>query len=436
MTHSAPALPRPALGRPPHPRVPRAERWTLSNGLRVAAVLDRRVPHLALRLIVGAGSTADPSGRPGTASLTGSLLLEGTAEHDALQLHQLLDAQGAALDVHVGHDFAAVHALLLTDTVEAGLRLLAQVATRPVFPERELERLRAETLDAIAARDDEPGNVADDRLAVALFGTAHPYGVPVWGSAEAVRDISRRELAAFHSARYRPEGSVLVAAGDPGGVDLPRMLETLFGDWRGRAPDAPIPPQLAPGERAAFVDRPDAAQAELRVGTRGLARTAPEWTVAAVANYVLGGSPITSRLGVNLREGRGWTYGVRSSLVGGVAAGGWSIETAVEAEVAAGAVSEIRRELLRLREELVPEDELGRAKDALILSLPRAWETPSCVAGRLATQEAFQLPPDYWERWAAEVATVTPAEVRRLMQEHFGPGEVIEVVVGPRVNSG
>ena len=426
-------LPFPALGAPPVPRVPRPERWALPGGLRVVAVPRAGIPQVALRVVLPAGSAADPAEYPGTAALAGALLTEGTDRSDAETLNARIDALGAALHVHTGHDFTEVEMTLLAGTLEEGIPLLAEVLTRPAFPEDETERVRAEALDALVAREDEPANVADDLSLREIYGGAHPYGRPSFGTAEGVRCVAREALRAYHAARYRPAGSVVVAAGEFDAAELRALLERAFGEWTGRADPVAYPPAPARPPRAGEtvgVAWPDAAQAEIRMGGVGLVRASPDWVAATLANHVLGGSAILSRLGANLREEKGWTYGVRSGFAAGLAPGGWSADTAVDAAVAEDAVREMREEMRRMTEEPVPAEELRRAKDGLILSLPRAFETPARVASRFATLEAYDLPRDYWEGTPERIEAVTPEEVLRISREHFDPARVVTVVVG------
>jgi zinc protease len=434
MRGKAPAvLPAPTLGPPPAPRVPRPIRWTMANGVRVVAAPRFGVPQVVLRLVLPAGSASDPAEFPGAASLVGHLLTEGTAALTADELNARLDLLGAALHAQVGHDHATVEAVLLSETLAEGVALMAEVVTRPSFPAREVERVRAESLDALVARRDEPANVADDRTLLEVFGSAHPYGRPSFGTEEGIRTVPREALAAFHAARYRPGGAFLVASGEIEVDELRATLDAAFAEWEGAAPAAVYPPLdglPANAGRTASAEWPDASQSEIRIAGRGMPRRSDDWVPAAVANFILGGSTITGRLGANLREDKGWTYGARSGFSAGLAPGGWVAETAVDVEVTADAVAEMLREMRRLAEEPVDDHELRRAKDALVLSLPRAFETPGAIAGRLATLEAFGLDPDWWDRYPALVEAVTPADVQRIAREHFHPDRVVRVVVG------
>ncbi|MDB4948468.1 MAG: peptidase domain protein [Gemmatimonadetes bacterium] len=426
-------LPAPRLGPPPPPRVPVPLRWTLPNGLRVVAAPMHRVPQVVVRLAIRAGSVFDPPEHPGAASFVGSLMTEGTASFSAEALNARLDLLGAALHASVGHDFAEVEGVFLSETLAEGIALLAEVVARPTFPADETERVRAESLDALVARLDEPANVAEDRVALETFGAGHPYGLPAFGTEEGIAGVPVETLRRFHAEHYLPGGSFLIAAGDFDADELRGLLADAFAGWTGEARTAVYPPlREVPAEAGRDVVVPwvDAAQSEIRFGGIGLDRRAPGWVPAAVANYILGGSTITGRLGANLREDKGWTYGARSTFTPGLAGGGWIAETAVDVEVTADALGEMRAEMRRMSTEPVPADELRRAKDALVLSLPRAFETPARVASRLGTVEAYGLPADYWETHPARVEAVTAEDVLRVSRVHFDPARLVAVVVG------
>ncbi len=423
----------PVPGAPPRPRVPRPERWTMDNGLRVVALTRAGVPQVAMRLLVPAGASADPDSFPGTAALVAALLTEGAGDLTAETLNARLDLLGASLGAQVGHDYAEVDLSALAETVIPAVELLALVVTRPTFPADETERVRAETLDSLDARLDEPANVADDTISVALFGEHHPYGRLTSGTRDGVESVPREQLIEFHARHYRPGGSILVVAGDFDPALLRASLERELGGWSGQSADAAgvtsaVEP-LRSGERI-VLPWEDAAQGEIRVGGIGMERSHPDWIPAAVANYLLGGSTITGRLGANLREDKGWTYGVRSGFSAALRPGGWSIETAVDVEVVERAMEEIVGELDRFRREPVPADELSRAKDALMLSLPRAFETAGRMVSRFATIEAFGLSEDYWERFVDRIHTVGADDIARMADRYFAPERMVAVAVG------
>jgi zinc protease len=427
-------LKAPIPAAPPLPSLPTVDRFRLDSGLRVVAVRRHDLPQAAIRAIVPAGSVQDPGEVPGLASLVGALLTEGTETRSATDLNERIDSLGASMGARVGHDHAEVDLSLLSETFDTAIRLLAEVLTRAAFPEREVERIRLETVDMLEAREDEPANVADDRISAALFGEDHPYGRISVGTIDGVQRSSRDALLAFHRRWFRPDGTVLILAGDLPGRELRSLLEEAFAGWSGSTPSpvfpATPPAAMAAGQRIAM-PWPDAAQGEIRLASIGLTRSSPDWIPGAVANYILGGSTITGRLGANLREDKGWTYGVRSGFAAGLRPAGWSIETAVDGEVTEGALAEIERELLRMVNEPVTKEELDRAKEALILSLPRAFETPARIVSRLSTLEGYGLEPDYWQRFPERVQRVTSEDVQRIAAEHFSPHLLARVTVGP-----
>jgi zinc protease len=425
-------LERPTPGAPPEPRVPHPERITLPNGLRVVTAPWGALPQISLKLVFPTGAAHDPAGGAGTAGLVGRLLTEGAAALNADELNARLDRLGASLEVGVDHDFTEVELFLLSETLDESLALLADVVTRPTFPERELVRARDEILDGIAARADEPANVADDAAAAAIFGSGHPYGRPAIGIAEDVERIDLEAVRSFHHTAYRPAGAFLVVSGRFDPSRLVDRLATVFDRWTGEPLvrlEADPPVRTAEAGERITLDFPDAVQAELRVGGIGLERASPDWIPAAVANYLLGGSTITGRLGANLRERRGWTYGARSGFSAGCQPGGWMAETAVDVEVRDAALEEMLREIARMSEEPVPEAELDRAQRALMLSLPRAFETPGRVVNRLVTLESFGLPLDYWARFPDAVRAVDGAEVRRVSRRYLDVENLVSVMV-------
>lgn len=431
-------LPRPTPGSPPVPEVPDPENFTLSNGLRVVCVARPQFPQAFARLVLRSGAAADPASRPGLAAMVGSLILEGTQELPALDFHTRIDRLGATLDSRVGHDFTEIDLGFLTESRGDSLDLLRQIVVSPAFPPMELERIRLETLDALEARLDEPANLADDLAADALFGGQHPYGRLAMGDPEGVAAVSREELVAFHAEHYRPDGASLIIAGDIDIASLRDRLERLFGDWQGTPPEIAYPELPDPRQteiELANLEIEDSPQAEIRVAGLGMRRTDPDWIPGSVANFILGGSTITGRLGSNLREDKGWTYGVRSGFAAGLDPAGWVVETAVGAEVAADALREIASEVGKLRDELVDPSELARAKEALILSLPRAFETPARIVSRLATLEAYGLPGDYWKGVPDRIRGVTREQVREIARKYFGSEGLARVVVGPKVES-
>jgi zinc protease len=426
-------LPRPRPGEPPVVQLPDTDRRVLESGLRLAAAPTGATGQALFRILLPCGAVCDPPARAGLAALTANLLQEGTEGLDATALNQRLDRLGASVRVRGAHDFLSIGVTALTETLADAVAVLAEMVMRPAFDADALRRVKGEMVDELRAREDEPADRADDRIAHEIFGE-HSYGRQPEGTEAGLARLGRDDVLAFHEAHFRPEGAIAVAAGEVDPDSLAGVLEDCFAGWRGAPP--PVPEARTAGEPAAAGNVlrmvvPGAAQAEIRVGGRGMTRDDPDWAAGALANYLLGGSTITGRLGANLREAKGWTYGARSGFHPYRLGGSWTVETAVGAEVGDAAVAEIHGELQRLVDEPVPADELARARDALVLSLPHAFATPGRVLGRLATVEAYGLPHDHWLRFVERVRRVEGDAVREIAARHFDPAQLVTVVAGP-----
>ena len=428
----------PDRSRPPQPgpvrplRLPPEQRLALSNGIGVHLLSHHEVPVAEVVLLVRVGATADPAGRDGVATMTSAMLDEGAASRDALALADELDFLGAELGCQAGWDHSTVRLRVPVSRLEKGLALLSDVALRPDFPEKELQRLRKEALTRLLQARDAPGQVASRALQQAVFGLSHRYGRPLGGDAAALSALSVADLRAFHEAHYRPEAATLVVVGDVDASVLP-LLEKAFGAWaRGSgAPPAriPAPPQLR-SRTVWLVDKPGAVQSSLRFGRVGPAATDPGLHAAEVMNTLLGGS-FTSRLNDNLRERHGFTYGARSVLDRRRVGGLFLAVTDVQGQSTAEAVSEVVKELRRIRTP-APAEEVDRARNYLALGYAGELETTRQLAAQMVERIAQDLPADHFEQFAPKVLAVDAAALRQAAEAVVDPGRLAVVVVGDR----
>ncbi len=391
--------------------LPLFHRFRLDNGLKLLVAENRKLPEVSLRLILEAGAAAEQPELGGVAELTGRLLSEGAAGRSALEMAAWLDRLGAAFRASVGYDVASLSMHFLSDVSDGALDYLRAVVREPAFEEEEVARVRQERLDEIERHLDEPAVLADLRLIRTIYG-GHPYGRPAGGVPETVASLGAAGVAGFHRERYVPDGAVLIACGALDARAFRDAVALRFDDWTGAAGPAglPAPSSEAPAGGLLLVDREHSAQAEIRVGRIGMEYAAPDFFAATLANAILGGL-FNSRINMNLREDKGWTYGARSSFRFRRGAGPFVVSTAVESAAAAGAFREILAEIKSLVERPPDDDELRLAKNALTLSLPRQFETPSLVTGKVATQQIYELPEDYWETYVDRVEAVTPEEI-------------------------
>ncbi|HEY6006094.1 MAG TPA: pitrilysin family protein, partial [Anaeromyxobacter sp.] len=423
----------PEKGAPPELRLPAQKHFALANGLKVRLVEYRRLPIVALDLVADAGGSRDPEARPGLASFTAGMLTEGTKTRTATQISDEAGFLGAHLAASAGTDAASLGGSTLSKHLPRFLALFADVAMSPAFRKADFERVQDERLVTLLQQRDQPQALASRRFGPVFWGK-HPYGHYLLGTEEAVRTMRPKDLAAFHDRHWRPSNAELVVVGDVSEAELRPLLEKTLGSWKA---GTSAPPLAAAGpsapKRTILLEKPDAPQAYLLLGMPGLKRSSEAYVPSTVAFQVLGGG-MSSRLFRNLREEKGYTYGIYARGDARRLAGASFIVGSVRADVTGAALKELLREIDRVREEPVSEDELNEAKSALVLGLPADFATAGAIAGRLADLSVQGLPDDYWNRYADEVEKVTAEDVRRFAQSGLDPSRLtIVVVANPEV---
>jgi predicted Zn-dependent peptidase len=418
----------PEKGPPPELHVPAQKKFVLSNGLRVRLVEYRRLPIVALNLVVDAGAARDPAASPGLASLTASMLTEGTKTRSATQISDEVGFLGANLGAGASVDSAALSGASLSRHLPRFLEIFADVAMNPAFPKADFERVQDERLVTLLQQRDQPQAVASKAFQPVFWGT-HPYGHYSLGTEESVRAMRPAHLAAFHERLWRPANAELVVVGDVSEADLKALLEKSLGAWpAGSAAPALAPAPGASPHSALVLEKADAPQSYLYLGMPGLRRSSDDYVAGTVAFQVLGGG-MASRLFRNLREDKGYTYGIYARGDARKLAGASVVVGSVKAEVTGAALKELLGELQRLREEPVPAQELEEAKDSLVLSLPAQFATAGATAGRIADLVVNGLPDDYWNRYAELVRKVTAEDVQRFARQYLDPTRLTLVMV-------
>jgi zinc protease len=419
----------PGKGPPPELTLPEQKHFTLRNGLRVRLVEYRRLPIVALNLTVLAGGALDPEASPGLASLTATMLTEGTRTRSATRISDEAGFLGASLGAGAGPDAASVSGAVLARHLPKFLELYADVVMNPAFPRKDFDRVQDQRLVALLQQRDQPQAIAGRAFAGAFWG-AHPYGHVMLGTETSVKAMKRADLAAFHARHFRPGGAELVVVGDVSEAALRPLLERTLGRWKAGARVAPLDDRVAVApQRTILLEKAGAPQSFLLLGMPGYERDSADLVPASVAFQVLGGG-MSSRLFRNLREEKGWTYGLGARGDARKLAGASVVAGSVKAEVTGDAMKEILGELRRLREEPVSAAELEDAKNALVLSLPADFATAGGIAARLADLALHDLPDDYWSRYAAEARRVTAEDVQRVARRYLDPARLTFVLVG------
>ena len=396
---------------------PAVQKRTLSNGLPVWIVEMHKVPVANVTLAIKTGAAAEPRGRFGLANLTAEMLDEGAGSRGALEIADAVDYLGASLSTSTGFDSSSVDLHVPVARLAEALPLMADVALRPTFPDKELQRVREELLTSLLQAEDDPAALVQFAFPRIVYGAGHRYGTLTFGTAAAIKGFSSDDLRQFHAGHYVPSQSLLIVTGDvtPGEV-LPQ-LERAFGQWTGTAAaDATVPaaPQLQ-ARKIYIVDKPGAAQSQIAIGWVGVPRSTPDYFALRVLNTVLGGA-FTSRLNQNLRETHGYAYGATSAFDMRASAGPFLASAGVQTDKTAEALTEFFKELEGIRTP-IPADELNRATNYLALQLPRSFETTGSVAGSLEQQFVYSLPDDYFQTYTGRVGAVTAAQVQAAAQK-------------------
>jgi zinc protease len=422
---------RPQPGPPRTYHFPRFERRTLGNGLRLVVAPVTKLPIATVLLMAEAGATADPGGREGLAQLTARALLEGTRRSDGAQLTERFERLGAAVDAAATWDTSLVRMTVLSSRLAEALALFGETVLDPAFPEREVERLKAERLAELLQLRTEPRGLADEMFSRFLYDQADRYARPEGGSEDSVRAITREDLARFYAERYRPGGMTLIIAGDVSTERAAALAEQTLGAAPAGTPPRvqPLGVPARPTRASHVVAKSDAPQSELRIGQVGLPRSHPDYFRLVIMNAVLGGL-FSSRINLNLREVHGYTYGAHSDFEWRRGAGPFVVSTAVKSDVTDASAREVLREIDRLRDEDITPDELSLATSYLDGVFPIRYETTDAIAAALANLIIYGLPDDYYDTYRSRIRAVSESDVREMASRYLDPDRLQLLAVG------
>ena len=424
---------RPAAGPTPAVHAPAVVQRTLPNGLQLWVVTDRELPMLNARLVIRAGA-AQEGAAAGLASVTAGLLDEGSGARSATAFADAVDRLGITLGAGAGDEATTVSLTTLARTADSAFALMGAMVTEPTFAAEEIERDRKSRLQALAQQKDQPTVIATQTFDRLVYGAAHPYGHPANGTVASIGAITRDDIAGLYRKFYLPNNATLVIVGDVTPAEAARLATLAFGNWqRGTVPSLATTAPAAPVTSSTgvfLVDKPDAAQSEIRIGQVGAARSSPDYYPLTVMNAILGGQ-FTSRINLNLREAKGYTYGARSGFSFDRGPGPFVASAGVVSAKTDSSLIEFMRELRDIRTTRpATAAEATFAKDALIRSYPRRIETGAGVAGELATLALFDLPPAELTNVVARTQAVTVDDVNRVAKADLNPDRFTIVVVG------
>jgi zinc protease len=409
---------------------PRA-RTTLSNGLEVVLVESHTIPKFTGQLFFRSGNAVAAATAPGLADMTATVLRTGTTVRTSREIEEDLRRMGADLSSGAGADTSVVSFAGLVDFSKGLLRLVSELTQHASFPADEFERERRQLIEGLRIERTTPGFLASERLRKVLFG-AHPYGTVSPTEAQ-VEGYRLEQLTDFYRQYYRPGNALLVMVGDFSPPGMVELVDKVFASWAaGKVDEAPNPalPELH-GRNVYLVHLPGAVQAQIVVGNRAITRKHPDWLRLTLANSIYGGA-FNSRLVMNIREQKGYTYSPRSGAHPFREHGYFSISAAVRNDVVAATLTEVFYEIDRMRSTAVGEDELADARNYLTGLFSLGLATQDGLAGQLATSTLERLPEDYLETYRERVLALTAADVLDASQKYFDSANAQIVIVGDR----
>ncbi len=411
-------------------QLPKPVEARLSNGVRVVLIEDHKLPTLTLQLLLlDRGDAADPKGSQGLASATATQLREGTATRTGPQLSEQLDALGGSLTGGTSTLDSYLILSGLSEHTDKLLSLFADVLLHPTFPADELDRYKTRLLSQLQNQRAQPGFMAREQFSKAVYGD-HPASI-VAPADDDVKRLSVADMKSFHQRYYRPNAAWLLVAGDVTMKDLQPKLERALKEWTANEerPEALPTVKAVETSKVFVVDRPGSVQTSLLMGTLSTKGDDPDRPALVVMNQVLGGGP-ASRLFMNLREDKGYTYGAYSNVSLGRYPGTFNASAEVRTEVTAGAMTEFMNEFKRMAAEPAGSVELANAKRAIVGRFALALEDPRAFLGYVVEQKIFGFPVDYWDHFAERIDSITAADVQRVAKKYLDTKRFQFVAVG------
>ncbi|MEP6782578.1 MAG: pitrilysin family protein [Acidobacteriota bacterium] len=419
--------PRPLPARPV--TFPPYEIRKLANGMQVVLVSQNEQPAISVRMIVRAGAALDPKGKYGLAMMTATLLDQGAGNRSAEQIADTIDFIGGALGTGAGTDLSFVNAVVMKDSYDVALDLIADIVQRPTFTQEEIERQRAQALSALKVSADDPGSVADRVIERLIYGF-HPYGMPGAGTAESLAALTRADFVDFHKKYFVPNNALIAVVGDINAADAMAGLEKHFAAWKaGEVPATSMTEPPDATRRVVVIDKKGAVQTEIRVGQIAIPRKHNDYEAIDQAVKILGGEG-ANRLQQVLRSQKQLTYGASADLNTYKWSGAVVAETDTQTPNTAEALRLVVDEFTRLQRDRVSDGELEGAQDYMIGHFPLTIEVPDAIATQVLNQLFYDLPVEDLPRYRERILKVTPDEIQRVARWFIRPSQLSVVLVG------
>ncbi len=424
----------PKAGASPQLHVPTWTKTRLANGAQLIVIQKHDLPLVAFSIdFVGGAANFESANKLGLASFTAQMLSEGTPTRNADQLSDAQQMLGTAITANVGTESGNVRFTALKDKFQPALALLADMMLNSTFPDSALERLRGRALVTLAQQKDQPNSIAQNVFLRVSYGDDHPYGYVV--SERTVKAVTRADIVAFHKAYFRPGRAVITVSGDVDPQHIKVMVENALKAWPagGQRPSFRYPSPPPPRQRTIYlIDKPKAAQSVFSFGTPGPARNTPDFYSLTVMNHILGGL-FQSRLNHDIREVKGFSYGVRSSFAFGHGPGAFIAGGGIVSDKSDSALMGFMTHFKGVRGDTpFTDDEIKEGKQSLIQSLPGRFETVNGIGTAISTIYTQDLPESYYKEYAERINAVTKADLVRVARKYVDVDHMNMVIVGDR----
>lgn len=411
-------------------KLPSIERFILGNKLQVSFIRKNNLPIVQLGLIISAGSKFDPSGKKGLANLTAMLIDEGAGELSALELDNEFEMLGTILSISTDHDSIFISLLSLKENLDRSLELLSKIILAPHFNEDDFNREKKKCISKIVQLKDEPSYIASVAFDNLIFKNT-PYASPTFGFERTVSSINNEDIKDFYNTYFTVDNSLFIVVGDVYQPEIKGLLEKHFSSWKNyNTSTYGVFPPRNETNRYYFIHKDDAAQSEIRIGHVGKGRNAADFFETLIMNSVLGGQ-FTSRINLNLREKRGFTYGAHSSFNYNKEHGCFEVETAVHSQNTGEAVAEIIKELKNIRAGITVK-EFEFAKSSIVKRYPSLFETYAQLAKNLSLLYLYNLPDNYFNTYISKIESTSLDNVRKAANDNVNPDKLTVLIVGNR----
>jgi len=407
-------------------KFPKPAESKLKNGVELLVLEDHRSPTIQVTIEMPASNLNDAAEIAGVGDATTAMLRLGTKTKDSRQIAETIAEIGAGIGFGIGDRNATVRFSTLTENLDAVLELVSDMLFNPTFPQDELDKWKNQQLSQLTQLRTNPSFLATERFQAVLYpGDNRSLVLP---SPDAIKKISRDQIIAYYAKNFRPEGGRVAVMGDISARQIAPKLEKIFADWKGSAPKPPeLPMHGAIAEKRIYlIDRPNSVQTTLYVGNHAIDRVSPDYIAVQVMNRILGSGP-ASRLFRNIREDKGYTYGIGSGFSASHYYNHFTTSTNVRTEVTGPALEELLKEFRDIRDRAVPAEELENAKRALVASFALSTESQATALNNALTIKQYGFPADYWDTYPEKISAVTAADVQRVARKYI-PVENVQIV--------